>query len=740
MNQIQWTHKLIGTYEEAQQAIRFYRERLKAGAVLASAFDTETTGLHPVLDVPFLFQSGWLENSLGYVYVVEIDTNEDVARWFITNWNNMTEHSPLYLGHHAIFDQHMTENIGLRYKKWDNMSDTQFYIRASSDAIQSDKGGESLALKDWAVRHINIEANSYEKHLRKLRSEKASEYNNELKKALGCTKKKIDEFFKDKLNDVEDMPAEWRDKYLSWYKSLPAYLQYQVVGTVEADMIRYDTIDREAVIEYSFYDIEYTLTCWAMTDPVVKVRDNYEQIRRENEAMEDFYMMERVGFLVDKEYINECKARTKEYTLKRRKDLCLLAEEPLRCSQHDAIKRILLNKYGIQMDSVGKEALEKILGNLKRMYPDAEVIEFIETIQELRTLEKWYSTYIRKFDAQLARSNKIYTSINQCGAVSGRITCDFQQFPKEGLTDMEGNELFDPRRMVIVDKEHGYDAIFYLDYSAQELRIQALWTYLLGQPDEGMMRAYSPYKCHNELGEHWDPEKCLKPNEVFKHQWFRDEDNEPWIPTDLHGKMTHAIYTDMSEDDPEWHDKRYIGKRANFMKNYGGSYACVRNAFYWLSDEECHAIDEGYYKAFPGVKHYHEVVKNIFAKEPYTENIYGVKYYGVAGHNLCNMLVQGSAAYMTKEQTHKVNKYLREHGYKSRIIIPIHDEIQLEHYAGDPPELMFELKNIMQDIDSQVPIVSDLEVTTTDWKHKVEINNIEELRRLLYEQEQEHSK
>ena len=677
MERIEWTHKLIENIEDARQFLTIYKHCLKGERVLASAFDTETTGLHPVLDVPFLFQCGWLERVgtrlLGYVGVVDLFEHPELKA-FIVNWNNLTEHAPLYLGHNVNFDQHMTENIGCRYKKWDNMSDTQFYIRASSDAIQTDKGGESLALKDWAVRHIAVDANKYEKNLKQLRTAKAKQYNQELISELGIKKKQLDDFFKDKLNDASDLPDELRSKYYAWHTKLPEYLQHQVFGTVESDMIRYSEIDRQAVIEYSFYDIEYTLTCWFLCDPVVKVRDNYEQIRRENQALPDFYGMERVGFLVDKQYINNAKQRTKEYTLRRRKDLCMLAGQELRCSQHDSIKSILLNKYGIHMDSVGKDELEKLLKNMRVRYPDAEVIEFVETIQELRTLEKWYSTYIRKFDYQLAVSDRIYTSINQCGAVSGRITCDFQQFPKEGLTTLGGEELFDPRRMVIVDKNSDYDSIFYLDYSAQELRVQALWTYLIGHPDHGMLRAYCPWDCHNELGQQWDPEDDKMVSTYREHQWFQNEDNKPWVKTDLHGKMTHAIYPTLSEDDPEWHDKRYIGKRANFMKNYGGSYQCVRDTFFWLSDEECHAIDEGYYKAFPGVKEYHQWCFE-YAKQPYAENLYGVKYYGVKGHNLRNMLVQGSAAYMTKERTHAVNEYLKEKGYKSRIIIPIHRQV-----------------------------------------------------------------
>ena len=734
---IDWTFKLITTYEEARDFLQLYRSRLHLNVVLASAFDTETTGLLHMVDTPFLFQCGWLENSIGYVGVVDIEQHPGVATYFIRNWNKLTEHSPLYVGAHTTFDQHMTKNIGLMYEKWDNMSDVQFYIRASSDAVQSDKGGESLALKDWAVRHIDKDANKYEKNLKRLRTEQSSKYNEELKRTLGCTKKQLDEFFKDKLNDISDLPPEWYDKYIQWHQSLPDYLQLLVTGTVESDMIRYDKIDREAVIEYSYYDIVYTLMCWKMCDPVVKVRDNYEQIRRENEAMPDFFNMERVGFLVDKDYITKSQERTKMYTRRRQRDLCLLAGQPLKCNQNQAIKQILLSKYGISVDSVDAEALEILKGNLKRQYPEADVLEFIDTILELRTLTKWYSTYIRKFDYQLKRGDRIYTTIHQVGAVSGRITCDFQQFPKEGLLDNEGNELFDPRAMVIVDKEAGYDSIFYLDYSAQELRVQALWTYLIGHPDDGLLTAYCPWKCHNELGQEWNPENQEMVDTYAEHQWF-DKDNKPWVKTDVHGLMTHAIYPDLKETDPEWHDKRYVGKRANFAKNYGASYTRIRQMFYWLSDDECHAVDEGYYKAFPGVKEYHQFCFNI-ANQPYAENLYGVKYYGVGGHNLRNMLVQGSAAYMTKERTRAANQYLADHGYKSRIILPIHDELQFEHHKDDPKEIMFELKKIMQDTGSQVPIVSDLEVTTTDWKHKVEINSIQELEDLFNEQEQEHN-
>lgn len=722
---IAFTHVLITDFKTAEKALKKYRDDLRAGRVVAAAFDTESTGLHCISSIPFLFQCGYYTDiDNGFVFIVDIEQHFEVAQYFIRNWNNLTKHCIIYLGHHVIFDQHMTENIGLRYDNWDNLSDTQFFIRASSDAIQQDKGGEPLALKDWAKRHLDPEADRYEKELKSYRTAKAKEYNDSLLQMTGWKKKTFNEFFKDKLNDASDLPPEIFNIYMEWYHNLPEYLQECVTGVVESDMIRYSELPRDRVIEYGYYDIEYTLGCYRLCAPVVRNRDNMRQVALENEQLRVFYEMERVGFKVDTEYLKTCKERTKEYTLQRRKDLQMLAGEELSCHQNQRILNILLSNYGIESEAADKDTLTLIVGRLKREDPDSEAIEFIENVLELRSLEKWYSTYIRKFDYQLKLSDRIYTSINQCGAVSGRITCDFQQFPKAGLTDMEGNELFDPRRMVVVEED--YPAICYLDYSAQELRVQALFTYLVGTPDMNMLRAYCPWQCHTEDGIKWDPENPMIVARAYDVDWYKDEDNQKWIPTDLHGAMTKNIFKGITEDDPTFHDKRYIGKRANFMKTYGGGYECCRQSFPEFSDELCHAIDDAYYETYPGVKGYHQWCFAM-ADEPFAENLYGVKYYGVNGHHLRNVLIQGSCAYMTKNRQTALTKYIRENNLKSRFVIPIHDEVQIYYHKDDPIECLWEMKKIMQDIDSQVPIVSDMEITLTNWKEKFEVNSYEEL-------------
>ena len=149
-------------------------------------------------------------------------------------------------------------------------------------------------------------------------------------------------------------------------------------------------------------------------------------------------------------------------------------------------------------------------------------------------------------------------------------------------------------------------------------------------------------------------------------------------------------------------------------------------------EEQITKIDEAYYKAFPGVKQYHEYCYQRANYYAFTQNLFGVKYYGVSGHKLINMLVQGSAAFYLKMKIRELYEYSHNNNLKTRIQMQIHDELSWEYNSEDNPNIFFEFQKIMQDwSDALVPIVADMEITTTTWAEKVEINNIKELKKEL---------
>ena len=129
-----------------------------------AAFDTETTGLHIILDKPFIFQFGFLhptDTTKGYTFLVDFRDNPS-AKQIINEWHDIVKTSQLYLGHNIKFDLHMLKNIGIEYRT-ENMSDTQFYIRYATDALHPEEGGAPLGLKDFVARYIDINAKYHEK-------------------------------------------------------------------------------------------------------------------------------------------------------------------------------------------------------------------------------------------------------------------------------------------------------------------------------------------------------------------------------------------------------------------------------------------------------------------------------------------------------------------------------------------------------------------------------------------------
>jgi DNA polymerase-1 len=322
-----------------------------------------------------------------------------------------------------------------------------------------------MGLKDYSARYLTHTAKDHEKILSTERSAIAKEINMKLRMRLKgiMTLAQLEDFFSDPIHDYTDLPEELRHIYLDWLaQDVPLPIQKYVHGILSSDNIPYNMLNRQNLIKYAHYDVIYTLEIWLQMDPIVKARKNTRGIEIENSLIMPLYEMERVGFKADKGYIKTCRINLKEYIKERRERLYVLMGQQLTIGQHALIKSVLNNDYGLNLNTTNGEELELLLSDLKHTQPDNPAIEVIELIEELRTLEKWYSTYIVRFLNDLKDGDRLYTTINQVGTVSGRVTSDFQQFPKEPIIKKDGTELFYPRKMINVTGGD-YDSIVYLD-------------------------------------------------------------------------------------------------------------------------------------------------------------------------------------------------------------------------------------------------------------------------------------
>lgn len=729
-----WLKTHISTPEEANEAF----DVIAGVKPKYHAFDTETTGLHIILDKPFLYQFGFIdiEKKRGWAYSVDLEKQPKLAKQVIKNWQDyLAIGRHILLGANTKFDMHMVTNIGLSLAETVRISDIQFWIRYGHDALSVKEGGPPLALKDYATKHVDRNARMHEKLIHLEQSQMAKHYNNLLKQRLihckvperlrgvykSVTLSCLTDIMKDPILEIKELPEDILKVYLEWRDGLPIWLQRRVFKLVEARDIPYNKLNRATLIKYALDDIVWTLEGFWKCYQAVKARGNMSGVLLENKLMFPLYRMERVGFHTDTEYLEQARVVLKEYILERRALLKELTGAEFKIGQHAFIKEMMSEDFDWDLASTGAAVVDLELSKLIRETPDNPAIKVMQLIQELRTLEKWYAAYIIRFQKTLEYYNtdRLYTQLNQVGAITGRFTSDFQQFPKEAIFKEDGTEIFHPRKIVITSPEQGYKYLGYADFSQIELRFQAFYTILVGTPDLNLCRAYMPYKCHQKDGTKFnyeDPALIKR----WEEDWFLDENpEEKWHPTDVHAATT--IAAGYSKDDPNFKTYRTkIGKKTNFAKNYGAQYAKIKQMFPDKSEEECKRINEAYYIAFPGVKNYHQYCYNR-ASYSNTVNMFGVKYFNVSGHKLINFLVQGSAAFYLKTKLIELDNYIQKKGLKTRMQMNIHDEVDFEVAENE----LLELRNFQAIMENwpegQVPIVAEPTFSITNWAEQKDL-------------------
>ena len=582
-----------------------------------------------------------------------IDVNEVSTIALVQEVFNQLKKFKWVVGHNIKFDLHMLANIGITYEE-NNITDTMILARLALDTDEV----FSLALKSLATKYIDGTAADDQKVI---------------KSALM------------KLNKADKSREH---TYLDVY-NLPEY--------------------RQAMIDYALNDTEITLQLAKKLIDVVQARKQEDTFKLENAIILPLFRMERVGLKIDRAYLQDRKKFFDEFISQKRATLHKLTGENFSVGQHKNIKEWFL-KNGIELASSDDGAMESVSKSA-----DGNAREVAKLIQELRSLEKWYSVYIIRMLDKSEFDGRAYTQINANSAITGRLSSDFQQFPKYAILDEEGKEIFHPRRMVITTGE-GYNKIAYLDYSQIELRVQANYTYEISGGDLNMCRAYMPHKCVDASKVEFDPK--LHAKDIFTKDWFTIEKGIKWKPTDLHSATTKEAFPDVPEDSDEFKRLRGLGKATNFAKNYGATKNALMEQF-GFEESVATKLDKAYYQAFPKILDYQTLVRKIYYQRGYVRNMYGRRYYMTDKrfvYRLYNYLVQGSCADMLKSKIVDVDNLLTP--YKSRFQMNIHDEMSFEIYDGEE-FLVEKIKAIMEDVPKMiVPVVAEVELASKNWAEK----------------------
>ncbi|MCD8235520.1 MAG: DNA polymerase I [Prevotellaceae bacterium] len=307
---------------------------------------------------------------------------------------------------------------------------------------------------------------------------------------------------------------------------------------------------------------------------------------------------------------------------------------------------------------------EEVLQSLRTKHP------VVEKILDYRGYKKLLSTYIDALPQLInPRTGHIHTSYNQAVTTTGRLSSSNPNLQNIPIRDENGKEV---RKAFIPDEGCEF---FSADYSQIELRIMA---HLSG--DENMVEA------------------------------FREGH-------DIHAATAAKIYKQPISEITS--DQRRKAKTANFGIIYGITTFGLAERMQVSRGEAKELIDE-YFATYPKVKEYMDKSINVAREHGYTETLFGRRCYlpdinsrnatvrGYAERNAINAPIQGTAADIIKIAMVNIDRHIREHNLRSKMILQVHDEL---NFSVVPEEKEVLQRIVVEDMESafsmSVPLLAD---------------------------------
>ncbi|HVK97533.1 MAG TPA: DNA polymerase, partial [Flavisolibacter sp.] len=299
-----------------------------------------------------------------------------------------------------------------------------------------------------------------------------------------------------------------------------------------------------------------------------------------------------------------------------------------------------------------------------------------EDILAYREYTKLKSTYVDSLPLLInKKTGRVHTTYGQTVAVTGRLASNnpnLQNIPIRTDIGREIRKAFVPR-----DENH---VLLSADYSQIELRIVAAIS-----GDENMCEAFRLNK-------------------------------------DIHTATAAKVYG--VDEEAVTKEMRYKAKSVNFGIIYGqGAFGLAENL--GISRTEAKTIIDNYKKEFSGITKYMDDMINFCRENGYVRTVLGRKRWlkdinsgnftvrGYAERNAINSPIQGTAADMIKLAMVKIHQAFKVNGFKSKMILQVHDELVFDVIKDEVEAIKPEILDCMQSalvLPNGVPVVAEVGV------------------------------
>ncbi len=405
-------------------------------------------------------------------------------------------------------------------------------------------------------------------------------------------------------------------------------------------------VELEKIKEYAAEDADITLQLKNIFLPQLKTKAVEKVFYEvENPLVKVLTGMEFEGIRIDEGFLKDYSTILEKEAKQNEESVYAQAGVRFNLASPKQLGEVLFEK--LQLDTkakktktgqyaTGEDVLAKLAVNNK----------ICNDILAFRELTKLKNTYVDALPLMInKKTGRVHTSYAQAVAVTGRLSStdpNLQNIPVRTERGREIRKAFIPR-----DENH---LLVSADYSQIELRIVAAIS-----GDVNMCEAFKTGK-------------------------------------DIHTATAAKVFNVEEKDVTK--EMRYKAKSVNFGIIYGqGAFGLAENL--GISRTEAKEIIDNYKKQFPNIQKYMDDTIN-FAKETgYVETLMGRKRWlkdinsanftvrGFAERNAINSPIQGSAADMIKMAMIKIHAAFKQHNFKSKMLLQVHDELVFDAHKDE---------------------------------------------------------
>ena len=385
--------------------------------------------------------------------------------------------------------------------------------------------------------------------------------------------------------------------------------------------------------------------------------------------------IQQIGMSLDVAQLRSLGERLETDAARLQKEIWESAGEEFNIGSTKQLQVVLFEKLGLAKGRTTKTGYSTDVHTLERL---AEEHEIVRKILQYRGTTKLKSTYV---DALLtgmdSETHRVHSSLNQTGAVSGRLSSSDPNLQNVPIRTSQGREI---RKAFIAPAGH---VLLSADYSQIELRILA---HITG--DLPLVEAF-------QSGQ------------------------------DVHSRTAADLFDVKVEDvDSEMRRK---AKMTNYAIAYGVSGFGLAKQLGSGTAGEAQEFIKRYFEALPGVKNYIDETLKLARERGFVETLMGRRRplpeinspraveRAAAERTAINHPIQGTAADIMKIAMLAVDQELRDANMSTRMTMQVHDELVFEVPESEVAQVMQLVEKCMRDVPTaalQMRVPLEVEAAT----------------------------